>query len=112
QERIRQDLLYLREGDVAHELIVDGAVPHSVVKRRHFVVAELVTVDARGLLSGRRRLGEGRGRHGGCGERGAGQQRPAIDLHHGWPSLVKPRLSTPDLTATSGENSVTTLRAL
>src|SRR5262249_2650653 len=59
------------------------AVPDAVVERRHFIVAELITVDARGLLSGRRRLGEGRGRHGGCGERGAGQQRPATDFHPG-----------------------------
>src|SRR5690349_22734104 len=36
-----------------------------------------------GLFSGRRRLANGPGWDGGCGNRGAGQQRAAIDLHHG-----------------------------
>ena len=65
EEVVGERLLHVRPGGVAHELVVDLAVPDSVVDRGQLIAADLVAIDAGRLLAGR-----GRGRRRGSGRQG------------------------------------------
>jgi hypothetical protein len=83
EKRIRQCFLHCFERRIADEALVDRPMPNAVVEGGHLEIADLVAIDAGGLLAGGRGIGAGGLERGSeRGERGGGEQRTAGDFHH------------------------------